>query len=186
MQSVDDRSIGYGMLSDRFVETEEWGRNVMAIGLEWAQPTDAPEIAVLIAELLEEIMATIGQRAFEVDVGRTTELARKWLTNRQCRIVLARDSVAATAVGLLSLYEGYALYAGGRFGTMPEVYVRPAYRSQGVGARLIREAVAFGLERQWKRLEVNTPPLPAFERSLAFYERQGFSPSGGRKLKLSL
>ena len=186
MQSVNDRSVGYGMLSDRSCGREKFGQNPMAIDVEWAQPNDAPDIAVLIAELLEEIMAVIGQRSFDVDVRKTTELAHEWLTNRQCRILLARDTAVSASVGLLSLYEGYALYAGGRFGTMPEVYVRPLYRSQGVGARLIREAVALGRERQWTRLEVNTPPLPAFERSLAFYERQGFSPSGGRKLKLSL
>ncbi|MBX3235783.1 MAG: GNAT family N-acetyltransferase [Nitrospiraceae bacterium] len=158
----------------------------MAIELQWARAEDAPDIAALIAELLEEIMAVIGQRAFDVDRARTIELAREGLATGQCRILLARDVGAGATVGLLSLCEGYALYAGGRFGTMPEVYVRPLYRSQGVGARLIREAVRFGRARQWTRLEVNTPPLPAFERSLVFYERQGFSPSGGRKLKLSL
>jgi hypothetical protein len=38
----------------------------------------------------------------------------------------------------------------------------------------------------WKRLEVTTPPLSLFERSLSFYTREGFSITGGRKLKLAL
>jgi hypothetical protein len=38
----------------------------------------------------------------------------------------------------------------------------------------------------WTRLEVTTPPLPQFDRTMAFYERQGFSISGGLKMKLSL
>jgi len=38
----------------------------------------------------------------------------------------------------------------------------------------------------WKRLEVTTPPLPQFDNTLAFYEREGFAITGGRKLKLAL
>lgn len=182
MQSVDEHCVAYGMLSDRRV-----GKGtVMAIRIELAQAKDASDIATLIAELLDEIMATIGDRAFDVDVARTTTLAREWLANGNYHVMLARDPPGSEWLGLLTLYEGYALYAGGRFGTIPELYVRPPYRSQGIGARLITEAGRLGRVRGWKRLEVNTPPLPQFDRTLAFYERQGFRPSGGRKLKLNL
>jgi hypothetical protein len=44
----------------------------------------------------------------------------------------------------------------------------------------------FGKARGWKRLEVTTPPLPQFEKTLAFYEREGFAITGGRKLKVLL
>ncbi len=37
--------------------------------------------------------------------------------------------------------------------------------------------------RGWKRLEVTTPPLPQFDNTLAFYRREGFAITGGRKLK---
>jgi len=47
-------------------------------------------------------------------------------------------------------------------------------------------ARAFGASKGWTRLEVTTPPLPAFERTLAFYEREGFAITGGRKLKTLL
>jgi hypothetical protein len=33
---------------------------------------------------------------------------------------------------------------------------------------------------------VTTPPLPPFEKTLAFYEREGFAIAGGRKLKVAL
>ena len=45
---------------------------------------------------------------------------------------------------------------------------------------------AHGREAGWSRLEVTTPPLPAFERTLAFYEREGFAVAGGRKLRTPL
>jgi hypothetical protein len=43
-----------------------------------------------------------------------------------------------------------------------------------------------GQAKGWRRLEVTTPPLPQFDRTLALYQRDGFSISGGRKLKLEL
>jgi GNAT superfamily N-acetyltransferase len=86
----------------------------------------------------------------------------------------------------VALCECHALYAEGAFGTIPELYVRPDYRTRKLGRRLVNEAKAFGATRGWKRLEVTTPPLPQFDRTLAFYEREGFSVAGGRKLKTLL
>jgi len=40
--------------------------------------------------------------------------------------------------------------------------------------------------RGWKRREVTTPPLPEFDRTLAFYPREGFAVTGGRTLKTLL
>jgi len=88
--------------------------------------------------------------------------------------------------GLLALYESYALYAAGIYGMIPEYYVRPAHRSQGVGAALLGQARLVGKSRGWRRLEVTTPPLPQFDRALSFYRREGFVISGGRKLTLDL
>jgi GNAT superfamily N-acetyltransferase len=99
-------------------------------------------------------------------------------------VLLARDSECVA--GLLTLAECRALYAEGRFGIIPELYVRPDRRSQGVGGKLVTEAKRVARSNGWVRLEVTTPPLPQFDRTLAFYERQGFSISGGRKMKLSL
>jgi GNAT superfamily N-acetyltransferase len=78
------------------------------------------------------------------------------------------------------------LYTEGAFGTIPEFFVRPVNRSKGIGAALLTEVKRVGSTKGWRRLEVTTPPLPQFERTLAFYERQGFSISGGRKMKVEL
>ena len=97
-----------------------------------------------------------------------------------------RDADQGEPLGFLALYESFALYAEGSFGTIPELFVRPAYRSNGVGAALLLEAKRMGQAKGWRRLEVTTPPLPQFDRTLAFYQQQGFSISGGRKLKVEL
>jgi hypothetical protein len=51
---------------------------------------------------------------------------------------------------------------------------------------LVASAREFGVERGWTRLEVTTPPLPQFDRTLTFYQRDGFAITGGRKLKVEL
>jgi GNAT superfamily N-acetyltransferase len=158
----------------------------MPIDITAAEPRDARDVAAMVEELLSGIMAAIGQQVFHLDAGRTEALAESWLRSGLYHVLLARDGTGSQAAGFLALYEGYALYAGGRLGIIPELYVRPAFRSQGVGASLVAAAIEFGRIRGWTRLEVTTPPLPQFDRTLAFYERQGFLVSGGRKLKLDL
>jgi GNAT superfamily N-acetyltransferase len=75
------------------------------------------------------------------------------------------------------------LYAEGALATMQEFFVSPPYRVSGVGGMLLTAATELARKRRWNRLEVCTPPLPEFDRSLAFYERHGFDITGGRKLK---
>ena len=147
--------------------------------------SDADEIAVMAGELLNEIMYATGVQAFNFRLDETIARLRDFITREQYFVFVARDDNANTS-GFLALYESHALYAEGSFGTIPELYVRPVYRSQDVGHQLLAESRAFGRLRGWKRLEVTTPPLTEFDKTLAFYQREGFTITGGRKLKLSL
>lgn len=156
----------------------------MSIRITQAQPSDAPLVAELIGELLQEIMTAIGATVFGFSHVETEARARRWLTDGTYTVLVAYHDEAAA--GFLALSESHALYAAGAFGTIPELYVRPAFRSRKVGGTLVAEAKHLAGERGWSRLEVTTPPLPQFDRTMAFYERQGFSISGGRKMKLSL
>ncbi|HEX4967079.1 MAG TPA: GNAT family N-acetyltransferase [Nitrospiraceae bacterium] len=158
----------------------------MQLRIDHAQPDDAPIIAQMVGELLREIMAMVETKVFEFHQERTEARARSWMTNGKYSVLLARDRAQPEPLGLLALYESYALYSEGVYGTIPEFYVRQPYRSQGVGAALLMEAKGIGRSKGWTRLEVTTPPLPQFDRTLAFYQQQGFSISGGRKLKVDL
>lgn len=60
----------------------------------------------------------------------------------------------------------------GAYGTMPELYVRPEWQSQSVGKKLLDAAVAFAHKKGWHRIEVTTPPRPAFT---SFQSRAGES-----------
>jgi GNAT superfamily N-acetyltransferase len=150
-----------------------------------ATDDDAYEIAVMVGELLTEIMNVIGIPAFHFELAETTSRLQDFL-NREKYFVFVARSGSGDPVGFIALYECYALYAEGAFGTIPELYVRQEQRKNGLGLRLISQAKSFGASRGWTRLEVTTPPLPQFGRTLAFYEREGFAISGGRKLKVSL
>ena len=150
-----------------------------------ATADDAHEIAVMVGELLNEIMDVIRLPSFHFDLRETADRLRDFLIRDKYFIFIALDE-CGKAAGFLSLYESYALYAEGTFGTLPELYVRPPYRSKQLGACLVSHAKSFGTSMGWKGLEVTTPPLPQFDRTLAFYEREGFAITGGRKLKVLL
>ncbi|MFO0706773.1 MAG: GNAT family N-acetyltransferase [Nitrospira sp.] len=151
-----------------------------------AVPDDAPLVATLVGELLHEIMAALQEQAFGVNREETESRARTWIADGRYVVFLASSGTDRAPAGFLALYESYALYTEGPYGTIPEFYVRPSSRSQGVGAALLAEARRYGGTRNWRRLEVTTPPLPQFDRTFAFYRREGFSISGGRKMKLEL
>lgn len=147
--------------------------------------SDAPEVAAMVGELLDQIMGAIGVQAFHFDLAETTSRLADFLGREKYFVFVAECGQAGLA-GFVSLYESHALYAEGSFGTIPELYVRPGHRKHGLGRALLTAARSFGAARNWKRLEVTTPPLPQFDRTLAFYEREGFSITGGRKLKVAL
>jgi GNAT superfamily N-acetyltransferase len=156
----------------------------MSIQITQAQPGEAAVVATLVGELLHEIMAAVTDKVFNFHHADTEARASAWLRDGCYSVLLARTG--AGPIGFLALYQSYALYTEGIYGTIPEFYVRPAHRSKGVGAALLEQARRLGQSRGWRRLEVTTPPLPQFDRTLAFYQREGFSISGGWKLKLEL
>lgn len=156
----------------------------MTVHIVHAGIEDTDTIATMVGELLNEIMASVQDKAFGFDHARTVDRAESWMKQGLYMVLLAR--VDNQPIGFLALCASYALYTEGAYGTIPEFYVRSAYRSQGIGSALLTEAKAIGQQRGWKRLEVITPPLPQFDRSLSFYQRNGFTISGGRKLKLNL
>jgi GNAT superfamily N-acetyltransferase len=155
------------------------------IHIEKAGVEDAPALAAMLGELLNEIMSATGMPAFNFNLEETTARLKGFIERGRYFALVARDAGGIES-GFVALYECYALYAEGVFGTIPELYVRTEYRSQGIGRLLIEGAKAYGAEQGWTRIEVTTPPLPQFDRTMAFYAREGFAVSGGRKLRVLL
>lgn len=149
-----------------------------------ASSQDAPGITALIGKLLNEIMTSTGAQSFNFDAEDTGTRCSAFIEEKHYTVLTA---VAVNQlIGVLTLTASGSLYAGGKFGVIQELYVDEGYRSQGIGGMLVDAARQHGKEQGWVRLEVATPPLPAFERSLAFYKQQNFEITGGRKMKISL
>jgi GNAT superfamily N-acetyltransferase len=55
-----------------------------------------------------------------------------------------------------------------------------------VGKSLIQEIVEFAKQQKWKRLELCTPPVPEFDRTVEFYQSNGFEITGGYKMKYAI
>ncbi|WP_168789698.1 GNAT family N-acetyltransferase [Paraburkholderia aromaticivorans] len=141
-------------------------------------PTDARSVAHLVEELLVELHNGELEPADRVSVAEAvlTQTSRSF-----GYLALDGDS----PVGVLLMTEGMAIYAGGAFGQITELYVRPEWRSGGLAAALVREAAKFGKERGWKRLDVGAPGQPRWARTLAFYLSASFIEVGPR-LRLDL
>ncbi len=150
------------------------------------QSSDYEDLTRMVGELLNEIMVKINIKAFNYDAEETKNRARELISKERYWVFIAKDLASDEKIGFVSLYESYALYAEGAYGTIPELYVSPGWRSLAVGRKLLQKATEFGASKGWKRLEVTTPPLPEFDRTLSFYQANGFEISGGRKLKVDI
>jgi GNAT superfamily N-acetyltransferase len=89
-------------------------------------------------------------------------------------VALIARGEGGEAAGVLTLTETFAIYAGGRYGVIDELYVAPPRRSAGVGRLLLDAAAEIGRERGWRRIDVTAPPGDRWRRTVAFYERNGF------------
>ena len=107
-----------------------------------------------------------------------TDAARALLDNGEGVWAFLATEEDARDVGLVTLNECAAIYAGGRFGEISELYVVPEYRSKSVGALLLDTAISFGRKRGWPNLEVGAPNPPTGQRTVDFYLRNGFELGG--------
>ena len=142
---------------------------------------DCDFVGMLVFELITELSAPKPAGVTQSKVFQTT---RELMSGSLIWAFLA-ESDNGEPVGVLNLSACAAIYAGGRFGEITELYVRPEQRSEGIGAQLIHASRVFGTAQGWTRLEVCAPPVPQWDRSVIFYQQNGFLLLGPR-LKLPL
>jgi len=143
--------------------------------------SEAKEIAKLAVCLTNEIIERTGVKHFDVDIPLAEKLCDKFISNGHYSVLAAFDG--GQIIGFGALCESHSLYAEGTFGILQEFYVLPEYRSKSVGKELLIEIVEFSRTKKWVRLELCTPPVPEFERTVAFYKDNGFEITGGYKMK---
>jgi GNAT superfamily N-acetyltransferase len=156
----------------------------MNVEIKQAGAAQAPLIAALVLELTGEIVAACEGVQFHADQGLTAGLCAEWIAGQQYLVLLAYAD--GEPAGVITAAESFALYAGGKIGIVQECYVRPAYRAHGVGRALMDAMLALAPQRGWAAMELCTPPLPQFARAIDFYQRHGYAPVGGRKMRRTL
>lgn len=136
-----------------------------------ADEADTHGVSQLLADLFEEVGHSL----------TASEIADIFLqidSDDLHSTLLALDD-DGDAVGVITIAESIALYAGGRIGVINELYVVPEYRSEGVGKLLLDAVKELAEQRGWVRIEVTTPG-DEYIKTLRFYEREGFMPIGPR------
>ncbi|MGY4430684.1 GNAT superfamily N-acetyltransferase [Bradyrhizobium sp. F1.13.1] len=141
---------------------------------------DATTVTHMVAALFAELEG--GQKQGRLD----TEFVADLLAMKE-RVYGFLAFTEVRPVGLIMLSESAAIFAGGAYGIITELYVVPERRSSGVAMRLIEAAVGLGTLKGWGQLEVGAPRQPIWSRSpsSALYLKAGFAEIGPR-LKLPL
>jgi GNAT superfamily N-acetyltransferase len=147
----------------------------LEIVVQRASSEHAERAGRLVYELLAELYPELGYSR-----DRCIETARALLEGGERVWSFLATTGDQRDVGVVMLNECAAIYSGGRFGEISELYVAPDFRSKGVGAQLIEAAVSLGRERGWPNIEVGAPSVPVWRRTLDFYLRHGFDEVGPR------
>ncbi len=146
------------------------------IRIEMANLADSDLVGSLVHNLLDELFA---EHSHLFPIGKLKKAAAELLlpgSGVWSFLAMADNEV----VGMINLNECSAIYAGGKFGEITELYVKPDFRSQDIGEKLVFRAKDFARERAWKVLEVGAPDVPRCQRTVNFYLKNGFSEVGPR------
>lgn len=156
----------------------------MQINFKVAKLEDSEIIGSLVVDLTNEICELTKAQHFDINLNSTIERCRELIRDGHYTAIIGEHKNKPVAV--VTFTETYALYAGGKIGVIQEFYVSPELRSSGVGSTLIEQVKKYGKQHDWSCIELCTPPLPEFERTLNFYQQNGLTPVGGRKMRQAL
>ncbi len=132
-----------------------------------ATPDDAPVVHQLICELA----------AYEREpdaVEATPEILARQLRSAQPPFECVLAEVAGQVAGFTLFFPSYSTWRGRPGIWIEEIYVRPAFRGQGVARALLQRVAALALRRGCARLDFSV--LDWNELAHEFYRRVGARP----------
>lgn len=132
-----------------------------------------------IIRLVSNLISELAGKHFLIDELKADEFIKRSIDSGKYFVFLAFDS-SQKALGIITVGESGAVYAGGEFGVIHEFYIAPELRSNGLGNQLLEEAKKTAIDMGWKRLEVGAPPYPEWKRTKSFYLKEGFVEIGPR------
>jgi branched-chain amino acid aminotransferase len=142
-----------------------------------ASSADVAAVAAAIAELLIELSGK-GPSPAEL-VEATRELAGD---RGSGALLVAETGGEEGIVGVLAASWQHAIHVPGRYATIQDLWVHPAWRSRAVGSELIDAFCELAREEGAARIEVGLP-RESFARigaTEAFYRSNGFEHLGPR------
>lgn len=146
--------------------------------IEKAEPGHAP----VVVDLLKRLYLELGEERESLNF-LSTNLIERMLTSGATGIYLLRQ--AGQYIGVFTLTESQAIYAGGKYGVLDEMYIVPEQRRQKHGARILEYIGSIAKKNNWSRLDVTAPTEEKWSRTRRFYENNGFVFTGPKyKLKL--
>ena len=127
-------------------------------------PGDAAAIHALIRELAEY------ERLTQLCTGSTADLAAALFGPQPAAEVLLAE-VDGGIAGFALFFHNFSTFLARRGLWLEDLYVRPAFRGQGVGSGLLRAVAAIAVDRRCGRFEWSV--LDWNEPAIGFYERLG-------------
>lgn len=156
----------------------------MEIKFREATVQDSEIIGSLVVELTTEICELTNAKYFDIDLNGTIQRCNELISDGHYAAIIG--IYEGKPISIVTMTETYALYAGGKIGLIQEFYVSPEFRASGVGSMLVEQVQSYGKKHNWLCIELCTPPLPEFEGTLNFYQKNGLNPVGGRKMRQAL
>ena len=144
------------------------------IRIEALELDHANEAIDLVILLLKELADDPG-RVNLLDRGKIID---DWTAHPDRFQVFVARTDTDVVIGIITVVECFAIYAGGAFGIINELYVAPDWRSKAVGRQLLDEVKNSARSCGWQRLDVTAPAGEQWQRTVRFYEREGFTCTG--------
>jgi GNAT superfamily N-acetyltransferase len=145
---------------------------------------DSELVAQMICKLLKDFNQRSGSN-FEIDISKIENTCKELLPRENFAGFIAKDTITNNPIGLITIAQATAIYNGGDFGVITELYVESNVRSNGIGKILIETALSFARAKNWKRVEVGAPNKAEWPRTIEFYLKNGFEEKGP-KLRIAL
>jgi GNAT superfamily N-acetyltransferase len=148
-------------------------------GVRQAAAEDAPAVAVAIEQLLVELGGERPER------GELEASARALIDDPEVGAVLIAET-GGELVGVLATSWQQAIHVPGRYCTIQDLWVLPAWRSRAIGHDLIDALCELAAKQGVGRIEVGLPK-ESFERigaTESFYRANGFAHLGPRMRRL--
>lgn len=149
----------------------------MSVRFDAAVPKDLPQLVELLGQLFEQ------EAEFTPDAAKQEAALKMILADpRLGKLFVARDG--SRVVAMASLLYTVSTAEGGKAALFEDLVVRPDYRKQGIGARLLEYVIAQARAEGLLRLTLLTDMQN--ESTQVLYRKHGFVGSPMKPMRLKL